>query len=786
MKIHEYQGKEILKKYGVPVPRGIPAFTVDEALKAAEALGGSVWVVKAQIHAGGRGKGGGVKVAKSMDEVKQYAEQILGMQLVTHQTGPSGQKVRRLLIEEGADIQKEYYLGMLVDRASQKVCVMASSEGGMNIEEVAEHTPELIHKLYVDPVTGITDEQADDLARKMGMPEASVGGARTVLQGLYKAFVETDADLAEINPLITTGDGKVVALDAKMNFDSNALYRHPEIVEMRDLDEEDAAEIEASKFGLSYISLDGNIGCLVNGAGLAMATMDTIKLYGGEPANFLDVGGGASTEKVTEAFKIMLKNPNLKAILVNIFGGIMKCDVIAEGVVAAAKQVHLKVPLVVRMKGTNEDQGKKILAESGLPIISADTMAQAAERVVAAANGSEAASGDGLGTVGKWAAGAAGAAGVAGVVASVGDKVGHAAEGVVDVVKTATTGVVDLAEEAVEAVGDIAGGSVEAAKGMVAGVAHLGEKAAHGTVDTVKHAAEGVAGLAGEAVGAVGDIAEGSVEAVKELVTDTDKVIGGAAASATAAGATALGASTQTAEKSAGWVKRFWWLLPLALLLGWLLSQCGGKKPHDMPPPPPSAQGQASPGAAPPAPPAPVKGLDAAVLDLFKSKGASIVFAGNTLSLSGDVADQATKDELLAKAKAVLASLGANVTLDDKLFVKGASASAGAQLLKVNFASGSSQIPASAFEELNRFVATAKKDAYKGEISGHTDNTGDAVANVVLSDARAKAVVAYLVKQGVAANALTAKGYGADKPIADNATDDGRARNRRVEFAPAK
>ena len=390
MKIHEYQGKEILKKYGVPVPRAIPAFSVEEALEAAKALGGSVWVVKAQIHAGGRGKGGGVKVAKTMDELKQYATDILGMQLITHQTGPEGQKVRRLLIEEGADIQKEYYLGMVVDRASQKVCVMASSEGGMDIEEVAEHTPELIHKVYVNPTTGLTDAEADDLARKMGMPEASVGGARVALQGLYKAFVETDADLAEINPLITTGDGRVVALDAKMNFDSNSLYRHPEIVEMRDLDEEDPAEIEASKFDLAYISLDGNIGCLVNGAGLAMATMDTIKLYGGEPANFLDVGGGATTEKVTEAFKIMLKNPNLKAILVNIFGGIMKCDVIAEGVVAAAKQVKLQVPLVVRMKGTNEDLGKKILAESGLPIIAADTMAQAAERVVAATEGKSA------------------------------------------------------------------------------------------------------------------------------------------------------------------------------------------------------------------------------------------------------------------------------------------------------------------------------------------------------------------------------------------------------------
>ena len=621
MKIHEYQGKEILKKYGVPVPRGIPAFSVDDALKAAQALGGSVWVVKAQIHAGGRGKGGGVKVAKSMDEVKQYAEQILGMQLITHQTGPAGQKVRRLLIEEGADIQKEYYLGMLVDRASQKVCVMASSEGGMNIEEVAEHTPELIHKLYVDPITGITDEQADDLARKMGMPEASVGGARTVLQGLYKAFVETDADLAEINPLITTGEGKVVALDAKMNFDSNALFRHPEIAEMRDLDEEDAAEIEASKYGLSYISLDGNIGCLVNGAGLAMATMDTIKLYGGEPANFLDVGGGASTEKVTEAFKIMLKNPNLKAILINIFGGIMKCDVIAEGVVSAAKQVHLKVPLVVRMKGTNEELGKKILAESGLPIISADTMAQAAEQVVAAANAVD--------SDGKFA-GLAGMAGVAGVVAGVGDKVGHAAEEVVGVLKTAATGVVDLAEEAAEAVGDIAESSVSAAKSVVSSVVGTVGDVAEGSVDIAKSATSGVAGLAGEAVEAVSDIAGSSVDALKDVVSGADKAVGGAAASVTAAGATALGVSAQGAKASASWVKRFWWLLPLALLLGWLLSQCGEKKPHDVPPPAPNAQGQSA-GAVPPPPavPAPAKGLDAAVVALFKSKDASIVFAGN-------------------------------------------------------------------------------------------------------------------------------------------------------------
>ncbi|HQP67992.1 MAG TPA: ADP-forming succinate--CoA ligase subunit beta [Quisquiliibacterium sp.] len=385
MKIHEYQGKEILKRYGVPVPRGIPCFTVDEAVTAAETLGGPVWVVKAQIHAGGRGKGGGVKVAKSLADVKEAATRILGMQLVTHQTGPGGQKVRRLLIEEGADIRKELYVGMVVDRATQRVTVMASSEGGMDIEEVAAHTPEKIHKVAVDPSGSLSDADADDLARRIGVPDASVPKARAVLQGLYRAFWETDASLAEINPLILTGSGDVIALDAKMNFDSNALFRHPELLSMRDLDEEGPAEVEASKFDLAYIQLDGNIGCLVNGAGLAMATMDTIKLFGGEPANFLDVGGGATTEKVTEAFKIMLRNPNLKAILVNIFGGIMRCDVIAEGVIAASRAVGLKVPLVVRMKGTNEDLGKKMLAESGLPIISADTMADAAQQVVQAA-----------------------------------------------------------------------------------------------------------------------------------------------------------------------------------------------------------------------------------------------------------------------------------------------------------------------------------------------------------------------------------------------------------------
>ncbi|HEV8503180.1 MAG TPA: ADP-forming succinate--CoA ligase subunit beta [Casimicrobiaceae bacterium] len=387
MKIHEYQGKEIFRRYGMAVPRGVPAFSVDESVAAAKSLGGAVWVVKAQIHAGGRGKGGGVKVAKSIDDVKARAGEILGMQLVTHQTGPGGQKVRRLLIEEGADIRKELYVGMVVDRASQRVVLMASSEGGMDIEEVAAKTPEKIRRVTIDPRAGLTDAQADGVAREIGVPDASVPQARTILQGLYRAFDETDASLAEINPLVITGDGKVIALDAKLNFDDNALFRHPDIVEMRDLDEEDPNEIAASKFDLSYISLDGDIGCLVNGAGLAMATMDVIKLYGGEPANFLDVGGGATAEKVTEAFKIMLRNPQLKAILVNIFGGIMKCDTIAEGVIAASKAVGLKVPLVVRMKGTNEELGRKILADSGLPIISATNMADAAEKVVAATKG---------------------------------------------------------------------------------------------------------------------------------------------------------------------------------------------------------------------------------------------------------------------------------------------------------------------------------------------------------------------------------------------------------------
>lgn len=385
MKIHEYQAKEILRKYNVTTPTGIACFSVNEAVQAAQQLGGEVWAVKAQIYAGGRGKGGGVKVAKSLEEVRQYAGEILNMRLITHQTGPEGQIVHRLFIEQGVQIEKEFYIGMVVDRGHQRVCLMASSEGGMEIEKVAAETPEKIYKVLIDPLTGLSQQQAEEVAQKIGIPKHSLSDAVALLQGLYQAFDETDASLLEINPLVLTAGHRVMALDAKMNFDDNALFRHPEIVALRDLDEEDPIEIEASKHELSYIPLDGNIGCLVNGAGLAMATMDIIKLYGGNPANFLDVGGGATTEKVTEAFKLMLRNPKLQGILVNIFGGIMKCDVIAQGIVAAARDVQLMVPLVVRLEGTNVNLGKKILADSGLKIISADNMADAAQKAVSAA-----------------------------------------------------------------------------------------------------------------------------------------------------------------------------------------------------------------------------------------------------------------------------------------------------------------------------------------------------------------------------------------------------------------
>jgi succinyl-CoA synthetase beta subunit len=382
MNIHEYQGKEILSKYGVSVPNGKVAFTVEEAVEAAKELGSQVCVVKAQIHAGGRGKAGGVKVAKNLDEVRTYASEILGKTLVTHQTGPEGKEVKRLLIEEGCDIKKEYYVGLVLDRATSRVVLMASEEGGTEIEEVAEKTPEKIFKEEIDPVVGLMPYQARRIAFNINIPKELVNQAVKFMMGLYNAYIEKDCSIAEINPLVVTGDGKVMALDAKLNFDSNALYRQKDVLAYRDLEEEDPKEIEASKYDLSYISLDGNIGCMVNGAGLAMATMDIVKHYGGDPANFLDVGGGATAEKVTEAFKIILSDPNVKGIFVNIFGGIMKCDVIAEGVVEAAKQVQLSVPLVVRLEGTNVDLGKKILAESGLAITPAESMADGAQKIV--------------------------------------------------------------------------------------------------------------------------------------------------------------------------------------------------------------------------------------------------------------------------------------------------------------------------------------------------------------------------------------------------------------------
>ncbi|WP_426447125.1 ADP-forming succinate--CoA ligase subunit beta [Paenibacillus sp. S-38] len=382
MNIHEYQGKAVLKQYGVAVPEGKVAFSVDEAVEAAKALGTPVVVVKAQIHAGGRGKAGGVKVAKNLDEVRTYASEILGKVLVTHQTGPEGKEVKRLLIEQGCDIKKEYYIGLVVDRGTGRVVMMASEEGGTEIEEVAEHSPEKIFKEVIDPAIGLQAFQARKLAYSINIPAELVNKAVKFMTALYTAFVEKDCSIAEINPLVVTGDGNVMALDAKLNFDSNALFRHKDILELRDLEEEDEKEIEASKFDLSYIALDGNIGCMVNGAGLAMATMDIIKYYGGDPANFLDVGGGATTEKVTEAFKIILSDPKVKGIFINIFGGIMKCDVIANGVVEAAKQVGLDRPLVVRLEGTNVELGKKILAESGINIVAADSMADGAQKIV--------------------------------------------------------------------------------------------------------------------------------------------------------------------------------------------------------------------------------------------------------------------------------------------------------------------------------------------------------------------------------------------------------------------
>lgn len=383
MNIHEYQAKQIFRDYGVTVPEGVPAFSVEEAVEGAKKLGGDLWVVKAQIHAGGRGKAGGVKLARSLDEVKEHAEAILGTTLVTHQTGPEGKLVQRLYVETGVDIDRELYLGLVVDRANEGVVLMASTEGGVEIETVAEETPEKIHKVYIDPLTGLADFQARQIAFALGLEGRSVFQAVKFMKALYASFVDKDASTAEINPLVVTKTGDLIALDAKMNFDANALYRNADIEEFRDESEEDATELEAKAYGLSYVNLDGNIGCMVNGAGLAMGTMDIIKHYGGEPANFLDVGGGADAKTVTEAFKIITSDSRVKAIFINIFGGIMKCDVIAEGVVAAVKEVGLEVPLVVRLAGTNVERGKQILEDSPFDIISADSMSDGAQKAIA-------------------------------------------------------------------------------------------------------------------------------------------------------------------------------------------------------------------------------------------------------------------------------------------------------------------------------------------------------------------------------------------------------------------
>lgn len=391
MNIHEHQAKEIFRKFGIPVPKGFAVYTADEAKKAAEQLNTPVFVVKAQIHAGGRGKGGGVKVVKTKAEAVEKFNQIFGMQLVTHQTGPEGKKVQRVYIEEGADIKRELYLSVLVDRSNSRINVVASTEGGMDIEEVAEHTPEKIVSFAIDPVTGVQPFHGRKLAKAYGLTGKTASEAGKILANLYRAFVETDMALLEVNPLVVTGDGSLIALDAKVGFDDNALFRHPDIEALRDESEEEASELEAVKHSLNYVKLSGNIGCMVNGAGLAMATMDIIKLYGGSPANFLDVGGGATKERVTAAFKIILADPNVQGIFVNIFGGIMRCDIIAEGIIAAAKEVKLHVPLVVRLEGTNVDLGKKILAESGLPIISGDNLADGAKKIVAAVQGKKAA-----------------------------------------------------------------------------------------------------------------------------------------------------------------------------------------------------------------------------------------------------------------------------------------------------------------------------------------------------------------------------------------------------------
>jgi succinyl-CoA synthetase beta subunit len=843
--IHEYQGKEILRKYGVPTPHGMACFTVDEAVRAAQDLGGNVWVVKAQIHAGGRGKGGGVKVAKTLEQVRLYANQILGMQLKTKQTSPEGQKVRRLLVEEGADIKQELYVGMVVDRATQRVCLMASSEGGMDIEEVAHNTPEKIHRVFIDPVLGLRDSEADDVCRKIGVPEWGISQGRSILQGLYKAFDETDASLAEINPMITTGDNRVVALDAKFNFDSNALFRHPEIVALRDLDEEDPAEVEASKFDLAYISLDGNIGCLVNGAGLAMATMDTIKLYGGEPANFLDVGGGATTEKVTEAFKIMLKNPNLKAILVNIFGGIMKCDTIANGVVSAAKEVKLKVPLVVRMKGTNEELGKQILRDSGLPIIAADNMGDAAEKVVQAAKdydnqkvvaaaasareadvprarrapagaargGSNAIDADaenpkpgdewyepryaatkpampmwipflGLAAVigiGSWVVkkflfdeqtpvvaqvqpikGAAKAADAGGALSLGNWAVGS--DGVIATLagsfkdartrdialdslrrtfgadKVVDRSTIDFSANVVEFTDskwDEISGWTRAFPGMTLTAAGLGVRA-EGEAPTAILQAE-VLSKARTLFPAV------NVSDLTHIVGQPAPVAAAAATAVAAAGAAAKAALPATTPATAPTPT------PAPIAAPAPVKMAEAPKPTPAPTAAPTPAPTPAPTAAPTPAPTP--------------KPTPAPTAAPTPKPTAAPAPAPTAAPAIAEKPAKM--------------VQGAKKPRAVEVL---FSMSSTAIRPGHTKDLDKLAGYLKSSGAKGEISGHTDNRGNAESNLSLSQGRAESVVKYLVSQGVSAGQLTAKGYGQTKPVTQNESVMARQKNRRIEF----